>query len=161
MEMADFLFGGSPSSRLFERLRQKDGVSYGAGSFLRSDSFDKNSMFLAFAICAPQNALKAMAAMSEELHGLIAKGVDAVELKEAKQAYKAQWETTLASDDAVASILEESLDVGRKLDYYDKLMAAVQGLTPTQVGATMAKYLKPDALVKVKAGDIKIPAKVD
>ena len=155
MQMVDFLFGGSPSSRLFERLRQKEGLSYGAGSFLDADSFDKNSLFLAFAICAPQNAMKAMTSMMDELNGFLHKGVAAKELADGKQAYKAQFDTTLANDDAVVSLLEESLDVGRKLDYYDKLMASVQALTAPQISATMAKYVKPGALVKVEAGDIK------
>jgi zinc protease len=155
MAMVDFLFGGSAKSRLFERLRQKDGLSYGAGSNFDSDSQDKNALFMAFAICAPQNAVKAMAAMLEELNGLLQKGVTAAELTEAKQAYKAQWETQLASDDTVASLLEESLQIGRKLEFYDKLQASVQALSPTQIASTFAKYVKPDALVKVKAGDIK------
>ncbi|MDB4966323.1 MAG: pseudouridine synthase [Myxococcales bacterium] len=155
MTMVDFLFGGSAKSRLFERLRQKDGLSYGAGSMFNADSLDKNSLFVAFAICAPQNAVKAMAAMLEELAGFASKGVDAKELAEAKQAYQAQWQTQLASDDVVAGLLEESIDVGRKLEFYDKLNAAVQALSAPQVGAAMAKYVKADALVKVKAGDIK------
>jgi zinc protease len=153
--MVDFLFGGSPSSRLFERLRQKEGLSYGAGSFLDADSFDKNSLFLAFAICAPQNAVKAMASMLDELNSIVQKGVAAKELIDGKKAYKAQFDTTLANDDAVVSLLEESLSVGRKLDYYDKLMSSVQSLTAPQIAAAVAKYVKPDALVKVKAGDIK------
>ena len=126
MQMVDFLFGGSPSSRLFERLRQKDGLSYGAGSFLDADAFDKNSLFLAFAICAPQNAVKAMAGMMEELNALIQKGVEQKELTDAKQKYKAQFDTALASDDTIVGLLDESLNVGRKLDYYDKLMGSVQ-----------------------------------
>jgi zinc protease len=156
MQMVDFLFGGSPSSRLFERLRQKDGLSYGAGSFLDSDSFDKNALFMAFAICAPQNALKAMSALMEELTGFVSKGVAEKELTDGKKAYKAQWETTLANDDFVVGLLDESLHVGRKLDYYDKLNSSIQALTVPQVGAAVAKYVKTDGLVKVKAGDIKV-----
>jgi len=155
MQMADFLLGESPSSRLMERLRQKEGLSYGAGSMLDADSFDKNSLFLAFAICAPQNAVKAMSSMLEELTGFVHKGVTDKELTEGKKAYKAQFDTLLANDDAVVALLEESLFVGRKLDYYDKLMSSVQALTPGQVSAAIAKYYKPDSLVKVKAGDIK------
>ena len=155
MQMVDFLFGGSPSSRLFERLRQKDGLSYGAGSFLDADAFDKNSLFLAFAICAPQNAVKAMSGMLEELNTLVAKGVEAKELTDAKQKYKAQFDTALASDDTIVGLLEESLSVGRKLDYYDKLMGSVQKLTAPEVAAALGKYVKADGFVKVKAGDIK------
>ena len=155
MQMADFLFGGSGSSRLFERLRQKDGLSYGAGSFLAADPLDTSSMLLAYAICAPQNAVKAMTDMTEELNRLVQKGVDGKELADGKQKYQAQFDTTIANDDAVVGLLEESLNVGRKLDYYDALNAKVQALSPAQIAAAVAKYVKTDALVKVKAGDIK------
>ncbi|HEY2749130.1 MAG TPA: pitrilysin family protein [Polyangia bacterium] len=155
MQMVDFLFGGSPSSRLFERLRQKDGLSYGTQSFLDADAFDKNALFMAFAICAPQNAVKAMAGMMDELSRLIAKGVEQKELTDAKQKYKAQFDTALASDDTIVGLLEESLNVGRKLDYYDKLMSSVQALTAPEVAAAVGKYVKADGFAKVKAGDIK------
>jgi len=55
----------------------------------------------------------------------------------------------------VVSLLDESLHVGRKLEYYDKLNSSIQALTVPQVGAAVTKYVKTDALVKVKAGDIK------
>ena len=155
MNMVDFLFGGSASSRLYERLRQKDGLSYGTGSMLDSDSFDKNSMFLAFAMCAPQNAVKALSEMMEELDSLVHKGVADKELADAKAKYKATFATTLASDDAVVGLLDESLHVGRKLDFYDKLMSSTQALTAQQIAAAVGKYVKTDALVKVKAGDLK------
>jgi zinc protease len=155
MEMVDFLYGGSPTSRLFERLRQKEGWSYGAGSMLDADAFEKNAVFLAFAICAPQNAAKAMAGMLEELATLTNKPVTAKELTDAKQAFKAHFDTELADDGIVAMFLDESLHVGRKLAFYDKLMASVQALTPPQIGAALAKYVKAESLVKVKAGDLK------
>ncbi len=155
MQMVDFLFGGSPSSRLFERLRQKDGLSYGTQSILDADAFDKNTLFMAFAICAPQNAVKAMAGMMDELTLLLQKGVEQKELSDAKQKYKAQFDTALASDDTIVGLLEESLNVGRKLDYYDKLMSSVQALTAPEVMAALGKYVKADGFAKVKAGDIK------
>jgi len=32
LTMLNYMLGGSPTSRLFDRLRQKEGLSYGAGS---------------------------------------------------------------------------------------------------------------------------------
>ena len=54
--MANQMFGGGfISSRLANRLRQQDGLSYGARSFLTVGSFDENATFGAYAICAPEN----------------------------------------------------------------------------------------------------------
>ena len=54
MLLANYVFGESPSSRLFERLRQKDGLSYGVGSVLGVGSFEPNSLFRVYAIFAPR-----------------------------------------------------------------------------------------------------------
>src|SRR5262249_34732210 len=155
MEMADFALGGSAKPRQLERLRQKGGLSYGAGAMMPSDADDKTSLFLAFAVGAPQHAVNAVSAMLEELTTLLQTETDTEELMEAKQADGAYRETHLAQDEVVANLRDESLLVGRKLDYYDKTMAPVQGLTPQQITAAFTKYVKLDALVKVKAGDIK------
>ncbi|MBL8190452.1 MAG: insulinase family protein, partial [Acidobacteria bacterium] len=49
------LGGGFLNSRLAVRIRQKEGLSYGVGSQLQASSLDKNGIFMAFAIYAPQN----------------------------------------------------------------------------------------------------------
>jgi zinc protease len=155
LQLANFIFGGSQSSRLWERLRQKEGFSYGTRSSVRASSLERNSLFVATAICAPQNAAKAMTALLEELGTLMSKGVMPDELQKAKQAYLARWQTSLAEDETVTGLLERSLFLDRKLDFYDKLNASVQAATAGDVTAAMVKYVKPGDLVKIKAGDIK------
>ena len=61
--LANYLLGDSPTSRLWERLRQKEGLSYGAGSFLRVNSFEPNSSLGVYAIFAPQNLDKVRAGL--------------------------------------------------------------------------------------------------
>jgi zinc protease len=155
LHLANFVFGGNQKSRLWERLRQKEGWSYGTQSSLRASSLDRNATFFAMAICAPQNAVKAMGALVEELTTFLQKGVGADELKSAKIGLQAQWETSLADDNFVMSLLERSLYLDRKLDFYDKLNARMQAMTPTELAAALTKYVKLEQLVKVKAGDIK------
>ena len=42
----NYMLGGSPSSRLFLRLRQKEGISYGAFSQLVAHPIDKQRLLL-------------------------------------------------------------------------------------------------------------------
>ena len=45
--MGDFIFGGGfLNSRLATRIRQKEGLSYGVGSFLQADSHDEKTAFM-------------------------------------------------------------------------------------------------------------------
>jgi zinc protease len=155
LRFAEYLFGSGFKSRLLRRLRQNEGLSYTAGSFLSTDALDDSALLTAYALCAPQNATKAMASLVDELQILVGKGVPADELKQGKQAWAEHWKTRLSSDDAVAALLAEGLYANRPLGFYDQLNAAIAGVTSAQVTAALAKHIKVDQLVKVRAGDLK------
>ena len=154
LELINHVVGGGAKSRLIERLRQKEGLSYGAFSFINADSFDRNGVFAAGAICAPQNADKAMAALLDELGKVVKEGIPAAEITEAKRSYQLLFDNQLANDDFVASVLTEGLYVGRTMDYYRKLNGKIQGLTPPEVEKAIRKYIQLQRLVKIKAGDL-------
>jgi zinc protease len=55
MVLGNFMTGGGfLNSRLATRIRVKDGLSYGVGSFFSASPFERDANFGAFAICAPQ-----------------------------------------------------------------------------------------------------------
>src|SRR6185436_15740666 len=59
MSIANYIFGaGSLASRLGDRVRQKEGLSYGVSSSLTSSAFEPRSTFSVSAICNPQNSQK-------------------------------------------------------------------------------------------------------
>ncbi len=51
--LANYLLGGSTDSRLWNRVRQKEGLSYGVGSSFRASSFEPNGTLKISAIFAP------------------------------------------------------------------------------------------------------------
>src|SRR5262249_37249659 len=54
--MANFILGGSTlSSRLGDRIRQKEGLSYGVGSSFSAAALDQRANFTVTAICNPRN----------------------------------------------------------------------------------------------------------
>jgi zinc protease len=153
--MVNQLLGGSASSRLLNRLRQKEGLSYGAFSEVQADALDRRGAFVAGAICAPQNADKAMAALMDELKKFIEGGITDKELAEAKSSYAQSWANRIADDDFVAGELVQGLYVGKTFAYWKDLNAKIQKLTRAEVEAAAKKYLQPAKLAKVRAGDFK------
>ncbi len=154
MVMAGYILGGGGKSRLLERLRQKEGLSYGAFGGVMAGALDRSGIMFAAAICASQNAEKAQAVMLEEVTLLVEQGVTDEELAEAKAAYAKQFAGDLASDEFLANTLNGALRLGRTLAYHKDRNAKIAALTADQVNAAMRKYIKVASLAKVKAGDL-------
>ena len=76
--LGNYLLGGSSDSRLMQRIREKEGLSYSVGSFLSADSFFERGSFGVFAIYAPQNRARVEAALAEELRNALAAGFSAI-----------------------------------------------------------------------------------
>ena len=55
LTIAGMVFGGTPDSRLFMRIRIKDGLSYGAGAQYSLPTVDDGGALTVYAISAPQN----------------------------------------------------------------------------------------------------------
>jgi zinc protease len=154
LTMLNYMLGGSPTSRLFDRLRQKDGLSYGAGSRIFAHPIDVSGHFLAWALCAPQNMDKSLAAMQEEIRRLVKDGVGEKELDEAKTSYAKNWDSRVADDDFVSGELAQGLFLGRTFTYWHDLNAKIRKLTPADITAAARRFIKPDGLVVVRAGDL-------
>ena len=97
------LGGGGLKSRIADRLRQQDGISYGAGSGLSEGNYEANSAVSFFAIYAPQNLTKLKTAMADVLGAFLKDGVTGQELSEAKSGLLQQWTINRTQDGALAS----------------------------------------------------------
>ena len=154
MEIADYLFGNSSlSSRLGDRVREKEGLSYGVGSNLNASAFDQRAGFSMSAICNPVNIDKVETAMKEELDKLLADGVSKDELDRGKQGYLQSQKVRRSSDQGLISTLAELSYEGRTMKYVADLERKISELNPEQVATAVRKELHPQDLVIVKAGD--------
>jgi zinc protease len=156
LELANFLLGGgSLSSRLGNRVRQKEGLAYGVGSMFSADALDKSARLLLFAICNPANMDKADKAIAEELEKLLKSGIADDELAEAKKSILAQRKVQRAADARLAALLAEKLYQGRTFAFDADLESNLNELTPDAVMAALRKHLEPKKLVVIRAGDFK------
>jgi zinc protease len=156
MTVANYTLGGGGFvSRILIRLRQKDGLSYGAFSAVQMPPLDAAGQFFAGALLNPENAKKGMAALLEEITKLVASGITADELAGAKQGILQSFERNLSNDGFVLTQLQDGLYLERTMEFWAKRNAAITALTVDQVNAVIKRRLKPEALVKITAGDKK------
>ncbi len=132
--VANRIFGGGAlKSRLGDRIRQKEGLSYGVGSSIDADDSiagtDDAGDFSIQAIAAPQNMAKVEAAVREELARLVADGVTAAELQDAVSGLLTEREQSRANDGKVAGMLQDQLFFGRTMQFTADLDAKYRALT--------------------------------
>lgn len=153
------LGGGALRSRLADRIRQKEGLSYGVGSQVTAPALDPAGLWLAYAISAPQNTAKVEAALREEVQKAIAEGFTEDELTEAKKGWKQSAEVVRTQDPSLARRLSAYLNIDRTLAYDKDLEAKVAALTVAQVNEALRQNLKVVNLSFITAGDFAKAAK--
>lgn len=154
LQMANFILGGNSNSRLLNRLRQTEGLSYSVGSALLARSEDRSATLQAFGICAAPNAAKASTCAHEELRKFLKDGITQKELDDAKKGNAEQMKVQLSSDGAIAAILAKHAYLGRTMKFTADQLAKTESLTTGDVNAAARKYIRGDNLVSIQAGDI-------
>jgi zinc protease len=155
MLVANYIFGGSGGSRLFKRIRDREGLSYGIGSNFSVPPKEDGASFTIYAISAPQNAPKVDASFRDELARSVKEGFTAEEVANAKKSWLEEEMVNRSDDDGLLSELLGDERYDRTLQWQGALEAKVAALTPDQVSVAFLKYIDPSALTFVKAGDFK------
>ncbi len=152
--IGDYILGaGALSSRLGDRIRQREGLSYGVRSSFSADSLDPRASVSVMAICNPDNIGKVETAVREEIELLLKKGPSADELTKAKAGYLQRAEVSRTDDSTLAQQLNASLLTGRTLAFQSEIESKIAKLTPEQVTAALRKYIDVKKLYVVTAGD--------
>ena len=153
MVLANTVLGSGSKSRLFDRLRQKEGISYGAGSALSVNSFEAVGMLKLYAIYAPQNLDKLKTSVREELTRFVQEGVTEQELLDAKKSLQEERKIARAQDPALASGLVGQLATGRTMAFAEGIDELIEKTTLAEVNAALRKYINPAQFMHVYAGD--------
>ncbi len=159
--LANDIFGGGAglSNRVIERLRQKDGISYGAGTGLTLGSRYRLSSWTLGALTAPQNSIRAEQAIREEIERARREGFTAKELADAKKGTLQERATNRAQDSVLANAWAANMDLGRTFAFSKQFEDRLRAVTLDQVNAAFRKYIDPARITFVIAGDAKKGAK--
>jgi zinc protease len=153
LTLGHYMLGGGTASRLFSRIRGKEGISYGVGSFFSAGNLDKVGSFTAYAIYAPENVGRLEETFKEEILKAVNEGFTAEEVEAAKSGWLQSRTVGRAQDASIAGTLNNYLFTGRTMEWDAELEKKVQALTVEEINAAMKKHLSYDKLNMVKAGD--------
>jgi zinc protease len=141
----EILGGGFLSSRIANRLRQQDGVSYGAGGAVNVDrnSKDKNSSAFVYAIYAPENEAKVQKGFKEEIDRFIKDGITQEELETTVNGWVEAQTVSRAKDNELAGMIGSNIYYDRDMTFQEDIEKQVKSLTVADVNAAIKKYFKP------------------
>jgi zinc protease len=157
LQIAGSIFGGGfLNSRIAGRLRQQDGVSYGAGAGISvdGDKNDKNSSMYIYAIYAPENADKVQLGFKEEIARFIKDGITEEELKNAVTGWVQSQNVSRAKDNELSSVINNNLYYDRDLNFQKDVESKLKSLTVEDVNNAIRKHFKTyENWTVVNAGD--------
>ncbi len=160
LQLGNFILGGGTlSSRLGDRIRQKEGLSYGVTSSVSVPSRGNDARFSINAITNPANIDAVEKAAFEELNRFITDGPTEKEVIEAKTAWLEARKVSRSNDGSIAGRLASNLYLGRTFAHDAEEDKRTEALTADQIKAAFQKHITVDKLIVIRAGDIKSAGK--
>ncbi len=155
MVLANYMFGGSITGRVPDRIRNREGLSYGVRTGVSAPAEGNAAQFSGNAISNPKNSPKVESSFRDELARTLAGGFAADEVAAAKKALRDERRVGRSQDQQLLRLIETREDVGRTLTWDEQMDAKLEALTVDQVNAAFRRHVDPAALSIVKAGDFK------
>ena len=152
--IGNYVLGGGPlTSRLANRVRQQEGLSYGVGSMINAHPIDERTQFAIQAITNPKNRDVLVKVIREELDRVLKDGITTEELQRAKDGYLKSRQVRRSSDAALLGLLANSSFTNRTMQNRIDHEQRIRELTVEDVNAALRKHIKPKQLVIITAGD--------
>ncbi len=155
--MADNLLGGGAflSSRIPQRLREKEGMSYGAGTYMGLQYKYNVGTWGVYAFYNPLYQGRIDTALHEEIEKAKTAGFTQEELTNAVKAYLEGNKTTLGVNGAVANLIQQYMRDDRDLTQYTDFENKVKALDLNKVNDALKKYFNTSKLILIFSGDFK------
>ena len=145
--------GGFLSARLPMRLREKEGISYGVGSFINIPVSNDVASWGFYALFNPLKRDAVDSAVKDEVSKALKDGFTAEEVATNKKSYSNFQKTMLGMDQTLINLVNKKLQYGISLDEYDAINAKIENLKVEEINTALRKYLTLDHLTSVYAGD--------
>lgn len=154
LNILNSILGGGVSSRLFQEVREKRGLTYSVCSSVNALGY--GGTFSAYASTSPQRARELLQVLGWEMARLAAAGVSQEELVRAQMQFKAGLLMSLENTANVMVRLGRNEVVYQKLRTVEEQVAAIMKVTTEQVQALARELLRPERLVLSQVGPAEI-----
>lgn len=137
---------------LWQRIREKEGLSYGVASNLNAPVLGNSAAIDITASFAPQNAARLRAVIREVLLEKREQGFSSLEVGFAKSAIASRRAELRAQSANTVAEIANNLRFDRPLDFGARFDNAYRQLDAATINAALKKHLSPDRLWEVVAG---------
>jgi len=155
MLLAGYIFGGPITSHVSDRIRNREGLSYGANARVAIPTEGDAAMLSATVSLNPVNGPKVENSFKDELAHTLKAGFTAAEVAQFKKAYLYSRVVSRSTDQALVTLLASREQEARTLRWDEQLEQKIQALTADKVTAAFRAHIDPSSLSIVKAGDFK------
>lgn len=153
LRLATAILGSGFTGRLMANVRDKEGLTYGVGANLGNDSFNDGDWRIS-ATFAPGLLDKGIASTQRQLKLWYDAGATPAEISARKSNLIGEFKVNLATTGGMAGALLGAVNRGYDVGWLDEFPVRVNALRVDQVNAAIKKYLKPEAMVLIKAGTL-------
>ncbi len=151
--LASYMFGETITSRISDRIRNREGLSYGANARLIVPAEGDSAMLSGTVTLNPAVGPKVEASFLDELKKVYDSGFTADEVAAAKKAYLDSRMVGRSTDAALLALMVSHEQLDRPIKWDADLETRIQALTVDQINAAFRKHIDPKSVSIVKAGD--------
>ena len=149
------ILGGSMSSRLFQRIREREGLVYTVMSY--HNAYLNGGYEAIYAACAPKNLRRVIDITLEEMRKFRAEGATTYELSSAKLHLKGSILLSLESTvSRMSGIARQEYYFGRQFSA-DEIIAAIDAVSPDDLARVAETIVDPASLSLTLLGNVKNP----
>jgi len=155
VDIANEMLGGGAflSSRIPQRLREAEGMSYGAGTFVSGSHFDSTGNWGIYAFFNPIYKDKMDGAIKEEIQKAVDKGFTKEEFDSSLKSWLQGRQTILSMDNFLVYQFRDYLEQGKTFKDYTDYENKVKALDVSKVNVILKKYFDTSKFVLIYAGD--------
>jgi len=147
------ILGGSMSSRLFQNIREKEGISYSIYSF--HSSYSDYGIFGVYCATVPEKFYKALELIIREFKDIQSGNVTDEELQDAKTFMKGNLALSLESPEVrMGQLAKNEITFGRSFDF-NELSEQINSIKRDDFKAIVDRLFSGQSMSMVSVGDIK------
>jgi zinc protease len=139
--------GGDADSRIWLRLREREGLAYSAGVSLSGNHFEPRSSLSIQASAASAKADAALSSLKDELARALKEGFSEQEVARAKRTWLQERKTSLRAEQSFAGSLAQGLYHGRDYAWLAQYDKKISRLSAAEVTQALRKYLADAPIV--------------
>lgn len=148
------MMGGNQKSRLFRRIREKEGLSYSVATAYSTPVEGGAGQFIFQAIANPSNAQRVKQIFEEEFKRAYDEGFTAQEVSDAGQQFLRDNAMVRTNDATIIGTMSRYARYGEDMGRLRKLLDDMANTPVEKVNAVFRKYLDPKNFTVVIAGDL-------